>query len=692
MKMGDPGSIFSIRDFFWSGPCQPPENQKGGSVKKKNLAAIIAGAWFLTAPAAAVAGGQQPVTMDEVVVTATRQREPINEVASPVVVIDRGDIEQSATKNVPDLLQQAAGVHVFDITGNQRSYRVDVRGFGETSLLNTVVLVDGRRINSPDLAGTDWRLIPLERIERIEIIPGGRGSVFYGDNATGGTINIITRKGDLFTTEARAAAGSYRTFTGDASAGGTSKNLSYFVTANYFGTEGYRDNAGSEAKDAGLNLDYLLGDTGRLYLNAGYHIDSSGLPGALTKSDFAAGAERTDTEHPLDNSDTEDSYVQGGPEFYFFTDSQAKLDLSFRKRTVGTYSTGSWGFFEADTKIDTVSVSPQVVLNEPIFSLKNTATAGVDFSNAKEIISNRAVFFGFPSTGNFDLEKRNTGFYLHDRLHLLDSLSVSAGYRQDRVEYTFQPSTPDTAVFDETALTAGVNYAYTKKSNVYVSYSQGFRYPVIDELYSFFTNTISATLAPQSSDNIEVGVRHHFSEGFSAKLNFFRIETEDEIYYNPVAFANQNLDGKTRRDGVEFALEKDLGFVALNLSYTHIKPEIISGQFEGNTIPMVPENRLAATAGFPLSESWRLTLNGTYVGEKYFESDFGNQFDKLPDYLVFNSRVEYRWKQWTAYLDLKNLTNEEYSEFGVLSAPPTVEEAFYPAPKFNFMVGLRYRY
>ncbi|MGD8367764.1 MAG: TonB-dependent receptor [Desulfobacterales bacterium] len=659
---------------------------------KKAATVLFIAVGVIATPATERANAQQEFTMDEVVVTATRQREPVNEVASPVVIIDRKDIEQSAAKDVPDLLQSVAGVMAYDITGNRRSYRVDLRGFGESSLLNTVVLVDGRRINSPDLAGTDWKLIPLERIERIEVIPGGRGSVFYGDNASGGTINIITRKGDLFTAEARTAAGSDRTFTGDASVGGMSKNLSYFFTANYFGTEGYRDNSGSEAKDAGVSLDYLAGDLGRLYLNAGYHIDSTGLPGALTKSDFDAGAERTDTQHPFDNSDTEDFYVQGGPEFFFFTDSQAKLDLSYRKRTVGTYSTGSWGYFEADTKIDTIAISPQVAVQEPLFSLKNTATAGVDFSNAKEIISNRSVFFGFPSTGNFDLEKRNTAFYLHDRLYLIDSLSVSAGYRQDRAEYTFLPSTPDKAIFDETAMTAGVNYSYAEKSNAYVSYSQSFRYPVIDELYSFFTNTISSTLSPQRSDNIEIGARHHFSKGFSAKLNLFRIETADEIFYNPVAFANQNLDGKTRRDGVELALEKDFGFMAVNLSYTYTKPEIVSGRYEGNTIPMAPENRFAATAGFPLSENLHLTLNGVYVGEKYFESDFGNQFDKLPDYFVFNSRVEYRWKRWAAYLDLKNLTNEEYTEYGVLSSPPTVEEAFYPAPKFSFMLGLGFQY
>ena len=77
--------------------------------------------------------------------------------------------------------------------GNRRNYRVDLRGFGETAQSNTLVLVDGRRINQADLSGTDWALIPIDRVKRIEIIRGGRGSILYGDNAAGGVISARTK-------------------------------------------------------------------------------------------------------------------------------------------------------------------------------------------------------------------------------------------------------------------------------------------------------------------------------------------------------------------------------------------------------------------------------------------------------------------------------------------------------------------
>ena len=87
------------------------------------------------------------------------------------------------------------GVVVRDFYGTGKTASVDIRGFGETAPLNVLVLVDGRRVNEIDLSGTDWTQIPIDQIERIEIVRGA-GSVLYGDNAVGGVINIITKKPD----------------------------------------------------------------------------------------------------------------------------------------------------------------------------------------------------------------------------------------------------------------------------------------------------------------------------------------------------------------------------------------------------------------------------------------------------------------------------------------------------------------
>ena len=130
---------------------------------------------------------------DEVVVTATRFKESYIDKPVNVTVITAEDIRQSAAKTVPDLLSEQAGIAIHDFFGNNAATTtVDLRGFGITGAQNTLILVDGRRVTDIDLSGVQWSAVPLAAIERIEIVRGS-GAVLYGDGATAGVINIITK-------------------------------------------------------------------------------------------------------------------------------------------------------------------------------------------------------------------------------------------------------------------------------------------------------------------------------------------------------------------------------------------------------------------------------------------------------------------------------------------------------------------
>jgi iron complex outermembrane receptor protein len=656
---------------------------------KRTCIVSIAVLFFLATPALSVE--ETVATLDPVVVTATRQEEPVSSVPAHVTIISAKDISQSTATTVPDLLRTQAGIQVKDITGSRRNYQVDMRGFGETAQSNTLVLVDGRRINQADLSGTDWTLIPLTRIERIEVIRGGRGSVLYGDNAAGGVINIITKKGDQMTAEAEIRAGSYKTFGSSAAVSGSKQSFSYAVTGNYQSTDGYRDNSDGIAKDLGANFAYYFGDAASISLDAGYHKDNTGLPGALKRSDLDAGVSRTDTLNPYDYADVEDTYVSVGPEINFWGDSLLRFDTSFRNRTFFSYSNFSAGYFEGDTKIDTFGFSPRAIIRKPILGLKNNLVTGFDFFDTTEDITNSSVFFGYPSKGIFTLEKKNYGGYAHDELYLNDKLSLSGGYRHDWVKYEFSPSTPESASMDEDLFTTGINYRFGKQSNAFANFSRSFRYPVIDELFSFYTNTINTELRPQTSDDFEVGVRHNFTNTFYGSVNLFRIDTVDEIFLNLSNYQNENLDGKTRRDGVEFSLTRVFDRIRVTGNYTYQETEILDGQFTGKTIPGVPTHKAGLDTRIDLGWGFAWGLNGTYVGQRYFESDFTNSFDKQNDYTVFNTRLDYTCKKFSAFLTVNNIFNTEYSEYGVLGGYP-VQQAYYPSPKTNFLVGITFRY
>ena len=127
---------------------------------------------LLLCAAQSMANETETLKVDEVVITATRYEEKATSVPANVTVITKEEIKNSTAQNIPDLLKTEVGIKVTDITGNRRSIRVDLRGFGATGSSNTLVLVDGRRVNQADLSGVDWSQIPLDRVEKIEIIRG----------------------------------------------------------------------------------------------------------------------------------------------------------------------------------------------------------------------------------------------------------------------------------------------------------------------------------------------------------------------------------------------------------------------------------------------------------------------------------------------------------------------------------------
>ena len=270
--------------------------------------------------------------MDKVIVTASRQEEKVASVPANVTVISAQEIQDSPAETVPELLRTTPGIVVNDITGNGRNITVDLRGFGETASLNTLLLIDGRRINQPDLSGVDWTLIPKDRIQQIEIIYGGRGSVLYGDNATGGVINIITKKGEGLHFSGGVTAGNYQTLLTRLAASGSVKNFSYALNTNYQTSDGYRDNSGTDAKDVGLNLEYFASDRFNVALSSGYHEDDTEIPGVLLLSELDSGVSRTTSTTPDNFADTEDYYVQVVPQFYFTDTSYFSLETSAREK------------------------------------------------------------------------------------------------------------------------------------------------------------------------------------------------------------------------------------------------------------------------------------------------------------------------------------------------------------------------
>ena len=626
------------------------------------------------------------ILMDEIVITATRYEEDAESIPANVTIISEADIINAPAYDIPDLLRTQAGVHVNDITGNRRSYTVDIRGFGETAGLNTLVLVDGRRINAPDLSGTDWSLIPLDRVARIEVVRGARSAVMYGDNAAGGVINIITKRGRALHAGAEITGGSHSLFGADAYTSGRLEDVSFRISGSYLTADGYRDNSDTDAKGFGASLGYHPGDTVRFTLSAGYRDDQTRLPGALMASELAGGLSRTATTQPNDFADVEDYYLKGGAEIQLTDGSRLKIDGSYRSRASSSYATFAGGWYSGKTEIESVAAAPQLIIRDTLFGLPNHLILGVDYVDNEEDITNLSEFFGFGTETVLSLEKKNLGYFIHDEFRPTDQTALSVGYRYDRAEFIF-PDISDERILDEELFTAGITYQPKDSLDIYGSFSRSFRYPVLDELFNFFTSTVDPGLSPQMSIDYEAGIRYRHGDALSVGMSLFQIDTDDELFYNPVAFTNQNLDGTTRRKGVELMLKGEIDRFGFSIGYAYTDSEIQDGPFSGNAVPNVPKNMVTLHGEYDFPMGLTVSLNGIHVGGRGFISDFDNTYPDQEDYVVFNGKATYNWDRFKAFIDLNNLTDETYAEYGAIGGFPA-EQAYFPSPGFNVRAGM----
>ena len=639
---------------------------------------------LLAAACSAIAAGP-PVTVGApVVVTATRFEQRRDEFPIGVTVIDREAIERSTATTVIELLSHQTGIQVRDSTGGP-DLQIDMRGFGQTGDLNTAVLIDGQRFNDIDTSPVKWSSIPLSAVERIEILPGS-GAVLYGSGATGGTINIITRRpragergADL-----QAGAGSYGTSDLQAALTLAGDNLGMRIHASDYRSDNYRANNDLTQRNLLADL-RTLGRDGYVYAKLGADRQDLRNPGQRTLAQLAL--DRRGTATPQDFNSRDGVRVDFGGSL---TTGAVEFAANLAYRTQETKAHFDAFGSDVNNDIDNVAFSPRVKLAHGLGGIASTLVGGIDFEDGKLDRNVTGTFFA----GRTNSRQRKEGLYLQNNSNFGNGWLLTLGARAQRAETRLDdPATSPTPLeksHSPHASEAALRFQATPAVALYGKLGRSFRLPSVEEI----NFTAPAILEPQTSRDREIGGEYRAGAA-RVRVSLYRIDLENEIAFNPILFDNINYS-PTRREGVEIeSAARVAGGIELFANYAHVNARFRSGVYggvslAGNEVPLVPENAFTVGGTWAAGPKTRLGATVRYVGEQRFINDEANLLTlNIPAYTTVDLKLAHRAGAWLFEAGIKNLLDEMYyTQGGIAGGVIRV----FPAPERNGFVMVRYSF
>jgi vitamin B12 transporter len=616
--------------------------------------------------------------LDAVTITGNRSVRPTLDRLADVTVIDRAAILNSAASTLIDLLQQQAGLEVTQQGGQGKLSGVFLRG---TKTAQTLVIVDGVRLENPLSGGANLEFLPLASIERIEIARGPSSS-FYGSAAMGGVIQIFTRQGpDSGGGNAYAfgslAAGSQSSINASAGVGGKGDLARWLISISRDQTKGFEATRPSSSsyqadRDAhrqnALNMNVALklpnageiGVLGFATLGRTYYDDGSPV-GADTRLDFKTSnfaiyaksqlATRWASEVRIGQSRISYDYFDATG-LYPFAPKSATNNLSWSNRiALGDSPAG-------ETPAAGVLVA----------GLERTAQdvngAGVSTGSSPYLETSRRITSGF------------AGYEVRADAH---SLRLQA--RHDSVQ-----SRGLVASTGANTGTVAYGYAFGSGWNMRASAGSAFRVPTFDDLYNPFG--ANPNLRPERSLGYELGVEKR--QGTSLlKFTAFSQKISQAIELD-ASYVAQNFDA-AKIVGATVELREQIGPVLLNAHLTEQNAQGTYTDFNSSTQVTGRLARRAKTHG-SVGATWAadsIAKGVKLAGDWQFQ---GQRIDSngaaLAGYGVFNLKAQLRLNadpigaqspSWIGFAKIGNLFGKRYE----------LASGYNAAPRF-LLIGVRY--
>jgi iron complex outermembrane receptor protein len=657
-----------------------------------------------------VAQAQQ--VLPEIPVTVSRFGTGITGASS--TVITREDLQRAPQNSLSDILSREAGIQTSSFYGgvNGVGTTIDMRGFGVTGSNNTLILVNGRRVNDWDLPNFDISTIGRDSIERIEITRGNSGTVLYGDGAIGGVINIITRTatGQPPSGRIEVGFGALQSSEVNASANASSGPFSVAASGTTLQSQGWRRNNAVHQKSGVIDMRYAV-ENGSAFINLAGDNQNVRLPGERIISPTLGIDEfNTDprgTSKPMDNARKQGFAGTAGVTRMLMPGVELVVDggVRIKDQQASFFSPFSEAF--VDTNLSVKSITPRFIVTQPLFGLSNKIITGVDVYRT-DYRSDRPLFYGFAPIHIYTAGLTTSAAYWQQTVGVLPTTDVSFGGRvqrnvtfaNDRYDplapqnFANPQGTPLDTSETQRAYHLGIEHRLTGNVALFGRMAQAFRVPNIDERVGMapVLTVTNFDLRTQRSHDLEGGVR--LRQGpFDFQGSMYDMQLMDELHFNPVTGSNVNLD-PTRRYGTErLAAWQVTPDVRLRGNWSYTRSVFSEGPFAGNDVPVV--SRYTANAGVAWNIWQRylmLDLNMRHVGRRFLDGNENNSgasvFYMIPAHTLWDLglRGEYERVFWS--FTVQNLFDVKYYDYALdTSFPPFFfQYNFYPQPGRLFMV------
>lgn len=598
-----------------------------------NKLVIAAGLGLIQLGIHGKAFGQEPIKLDSVIISATKNDQKQSQTGKVVTIIGSDVLERSHGKNLTDLLNEQAGIVVGGATGNiGLNKSLFVRGAASAY---AVVLIDGILVNNPAGSGSsfDLRMFSIDQIDHIEIIKGGQSTI-YGSDAVAGVINIVTKKGKEAGNSVYGVAsyGSYQTYKGTIGISANVERFSYNIAYTQINTDGISEAANPTGnttefdkdgnKSAAVNANFSLQATDKFsispflrYFYGHYDFDGGSFQDSKTNN--------FKLKHFNGGANTRYNFGSG------------KLNLNYSYENSSTNSVNQYGesFSEGTMNL------ADLFYNQKIGD-KLDVLVGLD---------NRAVKFNSGTASSTNLFSTYASVFAHD----LSIFNIEVGGRYNKHKQYGENYTYN--------ITPSINVS--KQVKLFGTVSTSFKSPTLENLFGLYGANLD--LVPEKSKNFEAGVNFSFADDkYSMRAAGFNRDLTNAIVYGNVGYVNQ---ANQKVKGFELEPAVKLGAFNFNGYYAYV--EGTEFNFVTNEVSDYllrrPKHIFGANAGVQVTTAFYASAAFKYNGTRTDGNFTDYKIENLPAYKLLNFYGEYALanKRVKLFADLKNVLNEKYSEF-----------------------------